>query len=283
MGQEISAALVKELRDRTGVGLGKCKEALEEAQGDIELAISNLRKKGMATAVKKEGRETKEGIIKTKETSSALVLVEVNAETDFVVRNEKFQEFAETLTDELLKHPSLTLEEFIKQSYSKDPKITIDEHRSHVIQTLGENIQIKRIAFFPKKKDRSFGLYSHSGGKLVSFVEIVGSDQEVELAKEIAMHVAAESPDYLNSDEIPERVLAHEKDIASAQVKGKPANIVDKIVDGKLKSFFDQVCLERQRFVKNPDLSVSDLVAQRAKEKGVSLKISQFLRWKAGE
>lgn len=281
--KEITPTMVKELRDRTGVGLGKCKEALEEAGGDIELAISNLRKKGMATAVKKEGRETKEGMIKAKESGNAIAIVEINAETDFVVRNEKFQEFAEILADEIAKQSPVTVEEFLKQKYSKDPKVTIDELRSLLVQTLGENIQIKRIELFPKKKDHSLGLYSHTGGKLVSLVEIAGSSSEVELAKDIAMHIAAESPEYLTPEEIPERVIAHEKEIASAQMKGKPANIIDKIVEGKLKAYYEQVCLIHQHFVKDPSLTIGQLVEKKGKETGKSLKLSQFLRWKVGD
>lgn len=280
--QEITPALVKELRDRTGIGLGKCKEALEEAGGDINVAIDNLRKKGMATAVKKEGRETKEGIIKTKENGTAIALIEVNAETDFVVRNENFVKFAENLAEEVIKHPAISVEEFLKQKFSKDPKQTIDEYRAHIVQTLGENIQIRRVEIFKKQNDRSLGLYSHGGGKLVTLVEISGSNQEEDLAKEIAMHVAAESPEYLNKDEVPERVIAHEKEIASAQMKGKPANIIDKIVEGKLKSYFEQVCLENQHFVKDPQTRVGELVEKKAKQAGKSLKITQFIRWKVG-
>lgn len=282
MAKEITPALVKELRDRTGIGLGKCKEALEEAQGDIELAIANLRKKGMATAVKKEGRETKEGIIKTKETENSIALVEANAETDFVVRNEKFQEFTDNLVQEIVKQAPIAVEEFLKMKYSQDPKLTIDEYRSLLVQTLGENIQIRRLALFHKKKNSSIGVYSHSGGKLVSLVEIEGSTTEEDLAKDIAMHVAAESPEYLSSQEIPERVLSHEREIAAEQVKGKPANIMDKIVEGKLKAFFDQVCLIHQHYVKDPQITIQQLVEKRGKEVGKTLKITQFLRWKVG-
>lgn len=277
--KEITPAMVKELRDRTGIGLGKCKEALEEAHGDIDLAIDNLRKKGMATAIKKEGRETKEGIIKTKESSSAIALIEVNAETDFVVRNENFIKFAETLADELIKHPSISVEEFLKQKHGNQ---TIDEYRASIVQTLGENIQIKRIEIFAKKKDRSFGLYSHGAGKLVTLVEITGSDKEEELAKEIAMHVAAESPEYLSKDEVPERVIAHEKEIASAQMKGKPANIIDKIVEGKMKAYFEQVCLINQPFIKDSQVRVGELVERKGKSLGKELKITQFIRWQVG-
>ncbi len=280
---EITAAMIKELRDRTGVGMGKCKEALDEAGGDMELAISNLRKAGMASAVKKEGRETKEGIIKYCETPHSIALVEVNAETDFVVKNDKFQQFVSELAEEVARTSPANLEDFLKQKYSKDQKISIDDLRALTVQSLGENIRIRRIDLFPKKSNITLALYSHMGGKLVTLVEIEGSDKEQELARDIAMHIAAESPEYLSSNEIPERVLEHEKEIARAQIQNKPAHILEKIVEGKLKAFFDQVCLLNQHFVKDPSISIQDLVAKHGKEKGKNLKVTQFLRWKVGE
>lgn len=280
---EITPQLVKELRDRTGVGMGKCKEALQEAKGDIELAISNLRKAGMASAVKKEGRETNEGVIKTAETNSCIALVEVNAETDFVVKNEHFQAFAHNLAMEVCTTSPANLEDFLKQKYSKDSHMTIDEYRATIVQSLGENIRIRRIELFPKKKDTSLTVYSHAGGKLVTLVELTGSSHEMELAKDIAMHIAAESPEYLTPQEVPERVISHEKEIARAQVQNKPANITEKIIEGKLKAYFDQVCLLKQRFVKNPDLTVEELVEQKSKAVSKPLKITQFLRWRVGE
>lgn len=280
---QVTSQMVKELRDRTGIGMAKCKEALDQSGGDIELAIENLRKAGMASAVKKEGRETKEGIIKICETEKAIALIEVNAETDFVVKNDRFQTFAQNLADEVARTAPANIADFLQQKYSQDQKLTIDEYRASIVQSLGENIQIKKLEIFQKKNDRSLALYSHGGGKLVTLVEISGSGDEQALAKEIAMHVAAEAPEYLNHEEIPERVLAHEKEIARAQIKNKPENMVEKILEGKLKAYFDQVCLVNQHFVKNPDLTIAQLVAQRAKEIGKTLTLSYFVRWKIGE
>lgn len=280
---QVTATMVKELRDRTGIGMGKCKEALEEAQGDMELAISNLRKAGLASAVKKEGRETNEGIIKVADNESCIALVEVNAETDFVVKNEKFQAFGDELAREVVATKPASLADFLAQKYSKDPKITIDEYRALTVQSLGENIQIKRVELFPKKVDASLGIYSHMGGKLVTLVEIGGSNGEETLAKEIAMHIAAEAPEYLSQNEVPARVIEHEREIALAQIKNKPAAIAEKIVEGKLKAYFDQVCLLNQHFVKDTDVTIEGLVSARAKEVGKSLKVTQFLRWKVGQ
>lgn len=280
---QVTPQLVKELRDRTGIGMGKCKEALEEAGGNIDLAIENLRKAGMASAVKKEGRETKEGTIKSTENGQHIALIEINAETDFVVKNENFQKFAQDLADEVCQTTPANAADFLKQKFSKDPKHSIDEYRASIVQSLGENIQIKRLELFKKKPDASLALYSHQGGKLVTLVQITGSAEEGNLAKEIAMHVAADAPEYLTQDEIPERIIAHEKEIAKAQIKNKPANIVDKIVEGKLRAYYDQVCLVNQHFIKNPDITIAALVENRAKETGKALKITYFLRWKVGE
>ncbi len=280
---EITAQMVKELRDRTGIGMGKCKEALQEAGGDIELAIDNLRKAGMASAVKKEGRETNEGVIRSAESDSAIALVEVNAETDFVVKNERFQDFAANLAEEVCSSKPANVEDFLKQAYSKEPGLTIDQYRATIVQGLGENVQVRRIELFPKKSDSTIAVYSHQGGKLVTLVEISGAGDEEDIAKDIAMHVAAEAPEYLSSNEIPERVIEHEKEIAAAQVKGKPENILNKILEGKLKAYFDQVCLLNQKFVKDPDLTIQQLVEKRGKESGKKLSVSYFLRWRVGE
>lgn len=279
----ITPQMVKELRDRTGIGVGKCKEALQEAGGDINLAIENLRKAGMASAVKKEGREANEGIIRTAEDSTYIALIEVNAETDFVVKNDRFQEFAANLAEEVLKTKPSNVEEFLKQAYSKEKNLTIDQYRATIVQSLGENIQLRRIELFPKKKETSLAIYSHGGGKLVTLVEITGDHEEEALAKDIAMHIAAEAPEYLSSNEVPQRVVDHEKEIARAQIKNKPENIIEKILQGKLKAYFDQVCLLNQRFVKDPDLTIQALVDKRSKESGKALSITQFLRWKVGE
>lgn len=280
---QITAQMLKELRERTGVGMGKCKEALTEAGGDIEQAIANLRKKGMASAVKKESRETNEGLICIYENDGQAAVVEINAETDFVVKNERFQEFAQSVAQEICETAPATLDAFLQQSFSRDSKMTIDEYRSVIIQALGENIQIKRFEIFPKKANHSIAFYSHMGGKLVTMIEIAGSSDEAALAKEIAMHVAAEAPEYISSNEVPERVIEHEKEIARAQVVGKPDNIVEKILVGKLQAYFNQVCLVNQKFIKNPDQTIQQLVDERGKEVGKSLKISQFLRWGIGQ
>lgn len=282
MGTQITATMIKELRDRTGVGMGKCKEALEEANGDMELAIANLRKSGMASAVKKEGRVANEGMIGFTEDGSTIAFVEVNAETDFVVRNDRFQKFLNTIAEEVAVSKPLSLETFLKQRYSKDPTLTIDEFRAGEVQAIGENIQIRRLATFTKTPAKSIGVYSHLGGKIVTLVEIEGSNEEANLAKEIAMHVAAAHPEYLSPEKVPENVLENEKEIAKSQIKGKPANIMDKIVEGKINAYYDTVCLTRQKFIKDDSISINDLIVQRSKESGKPLSLVGFVRWSVG-
>lgn len=281
--KEISPAMIKELRERTGVGMGKCKEALVQAGGDIEKAIDILRKAGMASAAKKEGRETKEGAILTAQNDQNLVLVEANAETDFVVQNERFSEFLKTSAEQALKSSAKTLDEFLQEPYAKDPSITVDQYRNLVIQALGENIQLRKFEKIKKKQDASYGIYSHMGGKLVVVVELTGSSEEEALAKEIAMHIAAENPEYLHREDIPTDVLKREEEVARSQVANKPPQIVDKIVGGKIQAYVDQFCLLNQKYIKDTSQTVQQFVEAASKKSGKPLAVRAFWRWKVGQ
>jgi len=280
--QPVTADMVKKLRERTGVAMGKCKEALDQAGGDIEKAIDVLRKAGMASAVKKEGRETKEGIIAYAENSDAVALIEVNAETDFVVQNEKFKQFAQGVAKQAAATKPSSIEDFLSHMSHEDKTLTIDQHRALIVQSLGENIQLKRMVVMAKGKGKSFGIYSHMGGKIVTLVEIDGTDGLDVFCREIAMHIVAESPDYLDAHEVPIDVKAREEEIASEQVKGKPEQIKAKIVEGKLNAFYDQVCLLRQKFVKDPSITIAALIEKESKQIGHPLTLKRFIRWKVG-
>ncbi len=281
--KEITSDMIKELRERTGVGMGKCKEALVLAMGDMEKAIDHLRKVGMAAGVKKEGRETKEGLILTGEDKDSLVLAEANVETDFVAQNDRFKHFLHDVVKQALETKPASLADFLAQPYFKDKSITIDQYRNLVIQALGENIQVRRLEIIHKHPSSSYGIYSHMGGKLVVVVEIEGASDQEGIAKEIAMHIAAENPDYLKTEEIPPHILAREEEIARSQVQGKPANIVDKIVAGKIKAFADQACLIHQKYVKDTSVTVQQFLDICAKKLGKSLSIRCFWRWKVGQ
>lgn len=279
---EVTAAMIKELRERTGVGMSKCKEALDEAKGNMEEAIAILRKAGMASAVKKQGRETKEGMIAFKAAPSCVAIIEVNAETDFVVKNDRFQEFCKNIVDDAAQSMPKSLENFLQQKYSKDAHVTIDQYRSLIIQTIGENIQISRLVVLPKAKDHSIGVYSHLGGKILTCVELSGPGEE-DLAKEIAMHVAAASPEFLNPQAVPQDIIEKEREIARGQMQGKPAHIMDKIIDGKINAFYDASCLSRQKFIKDDTVTVEELIKKRAQASGKQLALVKFIRWVVGQ
>ncbi len=281
--KEITAEMIKELRERTGVGMGKCKEALVLAEGDMEKAIDVLRKAGMAAAVKKEGRETKEGLILAAEDQHHLVIAEANAETDFVVQNDRFKHFLHDCVKQALEGKAKSLSELLQQPYYKDKSITMDQYRNLVIQALGENIQLRRLEMITKHPKSSYGIYSHMGGKLVVIVELEGASDQEGIAKEIAMHVAAENPEYLRPEEIPAIVLAREEEIARSQVQGKPAHMIDKIVAGKIKAYTDQSCLGHQKYVKDNSVTVQQFLETCAKKLGKPLSIKCFWRWKVGQ
>ena len=279
----VTPELIKNLRERTGVGVGKCKEALVESNGDIEKAVEILRKAGVASAVKKETRATHEGRIEVLENEEGITLLEMNAETDFVVNNEFFGKFhKEILVDAAHAKPS-TLEEFLATKRKSDPSKTVDDARKELIAVLGENINISRVKYIPRKPNTSYGVYSHMNGKILTLVELEGSADEADFAREIAMHIAAEAPDYLVPEDVPSNVKAKEEEIARSQLpQGKPEQVLEKILDGKMKAFYDQVCLLNQKFIKDNSITVGELVEQKAKEISKKLKINQFVRWYIG-
>lgn len=275
--------LIKELRERTGVGLAKCKSALEESAGDIEKAIELLRKAGIASAVKKETRVTNEGRIEFVDHPDVLVLLELNAETDFVVNNERFKELHKVLVNQAAKERPLSLDAFLAMPSKEDPSKSIDEKRKELISVIGENINISRLLVITKEKDASYGVYSHMGGKIVTVVTLKGASGQDAFAKEIAMHVAAEAPDYLSPSDVPQEVVAKEEEIAQSQVPaGRPKEIAEKIVQGKVRAFYDQFCLLNQKYIKDNTMSVGELVAAKAKEVGKPISLTQFIAWRVG-
>jgi elongation factor Ts len=175
-----------------------------------------------------------------------------------------------------------SLDALMQQPYSKDTSVSIDQHRALVVQSLGENIQVKRVHFIPKSHDVSVGIYSHMGGKIVTAVVLTGGAGHEALARDIAMHVAAEAPEYLRPEDVPNEIRAREEDIARSQVKGKPDDIAQKIVQGKYKAFCDEVCLLCQKYVKENTLTISGLLEKEGKHLGKAISISAYYRWKVG-
>lgn len=274
----ITPGLIKELREKTGAPLGKCKKALEEANGDLEEAVVCLRKAGDAQAQKKGARSTEEGRVESVETDDVIALVEMKAETDFVVNNERFRAFHKTVAEKAASEKPSNLDELV-QLQSPNGDKTLDEERKECILVIGENINISRVLIIPKKENHSYGLYSHMDGKIVSLVTLEGSDKEKELAYSLAMHVAAECPEYLSKDDVPQEILDREKEIAVEQTpKNKPPQIVEKIIQGRINAHLDQICLVEQKYIKDPSKKIGQLVS----EKNKSLKIVQFIRWSVG-
>ncbi len=267
---------VMALREKTGAGLIDCKRALSESNGDMEEAISILRKKGVATAAKKSGRSASEGIIAQSISAdrSKGILVEVNCETDFVAKNEDFVAFSSEIAGQLLDNPSVDLE----------------DQRTEQVAKIGENIQISRSEVLAPETSGIVESYVHTGAKVAVLLS-VGSDSDgtsvsdrvVTMAKDICMHIAAASPVCVSRGEVPSELVEKEKEIALAQAEGKPPQAIEKIVTGKLEKYYAGACLLEQPFVKNPDQSIQQYVDEVGKEVGAQLKVEKFLRFQVGE
>jgi len=284
----ITAEQVKALRDRTGAGMMDCKTALTEAGGDVEQAIDILRKKGLAQAQKKAGRSTNEGLIASLVTNEARVgvLVEVNCESDFVARTDDFQALMrDTAAAVAAAGPAAN------DAWLKDPHGPVQPLVAAAIGKLGENMAVSRFVRFETATGH-IGQYIHLGGKLGVMVEVEGGDASVyakdefrTLVKEVAMQVAAASPVYASRDEVPADVLEREKDIYRAQMAGqnKPANVVEKIIEGKLGAFYQQVVLPDQASIRDPKMTVAQVVAAASTSIGADIRVKRFARIKVGE
>lgn len=283
MKENITSEMIRDLRERTGVGMSKCKEALVESDGNMEKAVEYLRKTGEATAVKKETRETKEGMLGFAETESHIAIVEVSAETDFVIKNEQFQGFVHSLCEVAVKQKPTSLDNFLLMGSNVDPVMTIDQFRQSFVLKFGENIQIKKLEIITKESHSSYGIYTHLGSKLITMVQLKGSAHEKAFARDIAMHVAAEDPDYLKATDVPEDIKQREGEIARAQIKNKPDNIIDKIIQGKIKAYCDQVCLLSQSYIKDTSKTIAQVVEDTAKRIEKPLEVVKFWRWKVGK
>ncbi|MEW5756633.1 MAG: translation elongation factor Ts [Pseudomonadota bacterium] len=271
----ISAALVKELRERTGSGMMECKKALVEANGDIELAVENMRKSGLAKADKKAGRTAAEGaiVIKTSSNGKRAVMVEVNSETDFVAKNEDFISFSNTVAEMALNEKISDVEALAGMKMPSGA--TVNEARTALVAKIGENINLRRIVS-ASAENGVVGSYLH-GGRIGVLVELEGGD--INLARDIAMHVAANKPVCVSEEQVPAELIEKEKEIFTAQAaeSGKPMEIVQKMVVGRVNKFLKEVTLLGQPFVKNPDQTVAQLL----NEKGAT--VLGFVRIEVGE
>ncbi len=269
----ISASMVKELRERTGAGMMECKKALTESSGDLDLAVENMRKAGLAKADKKAGRVAAEGRIAIEQTGDAVAMVEVNCETDFVANGDEFGAFATAVAKAVLASAPASLEAL--NDAKLDSGESVDLARRNLVAKIGENITVRRIERY-QTKGGVFGAYIH-GSRIGVLVELKGGTPT--LAKDIAMHVAASRPLCVKPDQVPAEVLEKEREIIRAQSadSGKPEAIIEKMVEGRLKKYLAEVTLLGQPFIKDPDLTVEKLLAKSGAE------ALRFVRFEVGE
>ncbi len=277
---------VMKLREKTGCGMMDCKKALTEADGDMDRAIDVLREQGLAKAAKKASRIAAEGVAfaMTNDEGTVGVALEVNAETDFVAKNAEFQAFVKTVAETVMAEKPTDVEELLTKT-AVGTSVTVADLLQEKIQTIGENIIIRRFKLY----EGNVAAYVHMGGKisvLVKFdTDVAGADGFAEYAKDMAMQIAAANPLYLTKEDVPEDVLEHEKKIMTEQVinSGKPANIAEKIVMGKIGKYYEENCLLFQSFIKDNNANVEQYTKQKAKELGGKIEIAEFVRFEKGE
>ncbi|HBC4764531.1 TPA: elongation factor Ts [Staphylococcus aureus] len=272
----ISAKLVKELREKTGAGMMDCKKALTETDGDIDKAIDYLREKGIAKAAKKADRIAAEGLVHVETKGNDAVIVEINSETDFVARNEGFQELVKEIANQVLDTKAETVEALMETTLPNGK--SVDERIKEAISTIGEKLSVRRFAIRTKTDSDAFGAYLHMGGRIGVLTVVEGSTDE-EAARDVAMHIAAINPKYVSSEQVSEEEINHEREVLKQQAlnEGKPENIIEKMVEGRLRKYLQEICAVDQDFVKNPDVTVEAFL----KTKGG--KLVDFVRYEVGE
>lgn len=270
----MNAKLIKELRDISGAGMMDCKKALEENNNDIKKATEWLREKGIAKAAKKAGRIAAEGLSTVITEGNKAVILEINCETDFVAKNEKFQNFVKDVAKTILNSNAKTNEEALALPCEGG---TLSDSITNMTATIGEKISFRRFTLLEKSDDQNFGAYIHMGGKISVLTLLDGANEEV--AKDVSMHAAAMRPEYVKKEDVPEEQVEKEKKILTEQAiaEGKPANIAEKMVMGRINKFYKEICLEEQEFVKDNSVSVSKYVSNNGG------KIANVIRYEVGE
>lgn len=290
----VTAAMIKELRELTGVGMSTCKEALVEADGNIEKAIEVLRKKGLAQAEKKAGRIAAEGLSYAyiAEDNSVAVVVEVNSETDFVAKNEQFRNFVNSVAKQVVKSDAKNVDELLEEKWVENEANTVKDALTERISVIGENLKIRRFAKYVNDGNSFYVSYLHGGGKVAVVVEFVTdnrSDALVEAGKNIAMQIAAMSPKFATTEDVPEEFIAKEKAILIEQAKNdpknasKPDNIIEKMITGRLNKELKEMCLVEQEYVKEDKVTVKEYIARVSKELGTDVAVKSFIRFETGE
>ncbi len=287
----ITAAMVKELREMTGAGMMDCKKALATTEGDMDKAVEFLREKGLAAAEKKAGRIAAEGICAAtiSEDGKTAAIVEVNSETDFVAKNETFKDFVAAVAEQAAKTTTTDIDAFLAEPWMLDSAKTVKEELSTQISIIGENMNIRR--FQKVVAENGFvETYIHGGGRIAVLVEVestVYNDAVREAAKNVAMQIAAINPKYVSREEISEEYIEHEREILKAQAMnentGKPENIIDKMIVGRLNKELKEICLVDQAYVKDGDLTVQQYLDNVSKEVGAKVTVKSFVRFETGE
>ncbi len=273
---KITAQMVKELREKTGTGMMDCKKALTETNGDMEAAIDFLREKGLSSSAKKADRIAADGTTSIYVDGNEAIILEVNAETDFVAKNEGFQTLVSDLAVHLLATKPATVEEAVASVLPNG--LSVADHISNTVAKIGEKITLRRYEIRTKTDNDAFGPYLHMGGR-ISVLTIVEGSTDSDAAKDVAMHIAALNPKYVSRDQVSAEEVEHERKILTEQAlnEGKPENIVAKMVEGRIGKYFEDICVLDQAFVKNSDQKVGDFV----KSTGGTLK--EFIRYAVGE
>ncbi|MDE4086378.1 translation elongation factor Ts [Planococcus maritimus] len=272
----VTAQMVKELREKTGAGMMDCKKALVQTDGDIDAALDFLREKGLSSASKKADRIAAEGITSILEQGNEAVIYEVNAETDFVAKNEGFQTLVKEIGEHLLATKPATIDEANASTMSNG--LSVADHISNAIAKIGEKITLRRFEIRTKSDNDSFGPYLHMGGRIGVLVVLEGSSDS-QAARDIAMHIAALNPKYISRDEVSADEVERERKVLTEQAlnEGKPEKIVEKMVEGRLGKYFEDICLLDQAFVKNSDQKVREFAAS------VGGTVAEFIRYEVGE
>lgn len=271
---KISAAQVKELRDKTGVGMMDAKKALVETEGDMEKAVDVLREKGVAKAEKKSGRVAAEGIAAVAVKDNKAAIVEINCETDSVASTDKFKDLVAEVADKIAEEEPASVDDALAL---KTANGTVKDDVIETTQVTGEKISLRRFQVVEKGADQNFGSYIHNGGQIAALVVLDGADGAT--AKDVAMHVAAINPEYVNREQVPADRLAHEKDVLVKEAlnEGKPEKIVEKMVEGRLNKWLSEISLDDQEFVKDSDQTVAHFVESKGG------KVNSFIRFEVGE
>lgn len=270
----ITASLVKELRERTGAGMMECKKALTETDGDVEAAIENMRKSGQAKAAKKAGRTAADGVIVVAQDGARAVMVEVNCETDFVAKDENFKSFADAVAGRALNSNAADVEALMALPLHEGEDTTIEEARQALVSKIGENMTVRR--FERMSATGAVASYRH-GVRIGVLVDVSGGEDG--LGRDLAMHIAASNPVCVGEDQVPQEMLAKEREITEAQAKesGKPDNIIEKMIEGRMRKYLGEITLMGQGFVKDPDIKIAKLLDQQ----GAS--VNAFTRYEVGE